>query len=156
MEDFFHSADYAYRFVERIIQSMEDQGIHKKILIYSHKTESDTAMQMMRDFGDIIIFIHDDIEYFFTALFGQKKPLENIPNLLWREDMDSAIQQSLTTDIVDADIATYIHGAYHNGYYTNFPKSKDISIALLDEDDEGKSIHMEMAQPRSVLTETIR
>jgi hypothetical protein len=135
---------------------MQKQGIHKKILIYSHKTESDVAMQMMQEFGDIIVYIHDDIEYFFTILFEKNKDIMDIPNLLWREEPGKMIQKSHSADIVDIDISTYIHGAYHNGYYTHFPKSKDISIHLLDEDDEFRNINMEMVQPKRVLTEVIR
>jgi biotin synthase-like enzyme len=156
MEDFFHSADYAYGFVQRILESMEKQCIHKKIIIYSHKTEQSVAMKMMEKFGDILVFIHDDIEYFFSALFWSDTSISDIPNLLWRNSTHSTINQSSEVSIVDVDIGTYIKGAYHNWYYMHFAKSKDTTIHLLDEDDEHKSIHLEMFQPKKYLIEVIR
>jgi len=73
MEDFFHSADYAKGFIEKILESMEKQWIKKKIIIFSHKTESQEAKSMMKNFENIDFFIHDDIEYFFTHFSLKEK-----------------------------------------------------------------------------------
>jgi radical SAM superfamily enzyme YgiQ (UPF0313 family) len=154
MEDFFHSADYARKFIEEILQTLLEENIEKKIIVFSHKTELEEANEMMKKFKNITIFVHDDVEYFFHAYFSEWKSLHEIPNILYREN--EVISYWINQDIVDTDLADYIHGAYYNGYYSHFPRSKDTTIRLLDVDDKYKSIHLEMRQPKNILKDFVR
>lgn len=155
MEDFFHSADYARWFIEEMLKTLEEKNIvNKKIIIFSHKTEKSEAEELMKQYKNISVFVHDDIEYFFHAYFWEKKQLIEIPNILY--NVDWIIHKSIESSIVDTDISKYIQWAYHNGYYTRFAKSKDTTISLIDEDDEHKSIHFEMHQPKEILKTVIR
>jgi len=84
LENYYHSNEYAYNFVNKILQYLKDNNINKKVIIHSFKTKEDDIQILMSHFTNIELFISNDIEYFFYELFYKKTSLENIANIYFR------------------------------------------------------------------------
>lgn len=130
LENFFHSSDYAYNFILKILPELEKYN--KKIIIHSLKTPKDKALEIIKNYKNVVLFLSTDIEYFFLELLYKKTKIENIANIIYKDSENKIIINK--EEELNYDLWEYILWAYHNKYYTNFPKSKDeiINHRLID------------------------
>ncbi len=141
LENYYHSNEYAYIFVNKILQYLKDNNINKKVIIHSFKTKEDDIQILMSHFTNIELFISNDIEYFFYELFYKKTSLENIANIYFR-NINGGITKTKEEE-VNYDLWDYIIGSYYNKYFFNFSKSKD------------EIIHLKVAEKREKYDESI-
>ena len=131
LENYFHSSEYWYNFLVKVLDKLKENKQKSKILIHSIKTSNIKARKIMQNYDFIEFFISTDLEYFFYELFVKKTDVENISNVIYRNNNWEIIENEITN--VDYDLNDYIIGAYYNRYYTNFPKSKDYILSIIDE-----------------------
>ncbi|MCH2188891.1 radical SAM protein [Candidatus Gracilibacteria bacterium] len=121
LENYYHSSDYALGFLEEILQFLSKQGIDKKIIVHSLKTQTEDIDRLMKQYPNIFLVIANDLEYVFQEICGHSKPLSEIENIVYRGQNQEAIfskQQSLSHDLGDSII-----GAYWTQDYQHYPKS---------------------------------
>lgn len=128
LENYFHSSDYAYNFLIKVLKFMKDNNINKKIIIHSLKTPEINIKQLFRDFDNILLFINTDIEYFFNEFFYKKTDILDIANIYFRDD-DWNLHIT-KNESVNYDLWEYILWWYYNNYFFNFQKSVDELIYI--------------------------
>ncbi len=135
LENYYHSSDFGLGFLEEVLKKISKKEWKKpKIFIHSHKISKDIAQDILDRYGVVICIIRTDVEYFFFQLFSEKKSIENISNILFRDDGGNVhINEEIE---VSHNLWNYILWAYYNGYHTQFSKSKEKIISYIDEDTD--------------------
>jgi len=147
LENYYHSSDFAYNFLELILDRISILDKKPKIIIYSLKATSEDLLKLFTKYPFVQIAIMCDIEYFFNELFYKKTDINNIWNIIYRND-DLVVNSNLTWKI-EYDLNDYILWAYHSKHYINFYKSKDYISSLIDEDNEYTNKHIYYQKPKN-------
>lgn len=128
LENYFHSSDYAFNFIDKLLEYLEKNNIDKKIIIHSIKTENKDILYLMNKYKSLILLVNTDIEYFFYEYFYKKTDINSIANIIYKTDNWEII--TTKNENVVYDLKDYILWWYHSKYYLNFPKSLDEIINI--------------------------
>lgn len=128
LENYFHSSDYAYNFLLKVLKFMEYKKIDKKVIVHSLKTPSKEAENIIKKFDNVLLLISSDVESFFNEFFYKKTLIKNISNIYFKDDNNIVHINKYKN--VDYPLKEYILWWYHNWYFLNFPKSADKIVYL--------------------------
>jgi hypothetical protein len=56
------------------------------VILHTFKTPENICEQIMKKYPFVLCIIRTDLEYFFQELFLKDTPIQNIPNILFRDD----------------------------------------------------------------------
>jgi hypothetical protein len=86
LENYYHSSEYSYNFVLKLLQYLKDNNIEKKIIIHTLKTTQKNIDFLIKEFDNVLLIINTDIEYFFLEFFHKKTQIKDITNIMYRQD----------------------------------------------------------------------
>lgn len=128
LENYYHSSDYAYNFLLKILTYLEQNNIQKKVIVYTLKSTLPNIKYLFEKFTNVVLVVNTDIEYFFNELLYKKTNILDIWNIYFRDDEGN--YHETQNENVDYDLGEYIVWWYHNEYFMSFPKSLDEIIAI--------------------------
>jgi len=124
---------YALGFVEKALEEMKNTNQMTQVLIHSLICDEASAKKCMEKYPNIVGFIRTDVEYFFQELLGKKTPIDDIANVLFRDEQTGQIIAT-RTEAIDYDTEKYTIGAYRKGYIFRQMKHTNYLIQMLDKD----------------------
>ncbi len=135
LENYYHSSDFALGFVDLALEVLnQKKGNKPRVIIHTHKADFEDCNTMIQKYDFVEAVLRTDLEYYFYELFVQGNEVSTIPNILYRDEKGKLHINEDSS--VSHDLSDYVLGAYYNGMYAHFPKSKEQIISLLDDDDE--------------------
>ena len=154
LENYYHSSNYAMWFLSLVLDKIEELETKPHIIIHTIKTPSEEIKKLIEKYDFILLVVNWDFEEFFYKLFWNNSPIEEISNIYYRDD-SWKIYINEKADVV-SDLDNYVLPAYASKYYTNFAKSKDYVISMLDEDDETTDKDIYYKRPKEQVIESFR
>ncbi len=134
LENYYHSNDYSYWFLLLVLDKLSENKKRPFVIIHSIKTLDNEIKTIMNKYDFVLLFITWDIEDFFYRLFLKGEEIKNIKNIYYREDSWALAING--KENVSSDLNEYILPAYSTWFYTNFLKSKDYIVSILDDDSD--------------------
>lgn len=131
LENYYHSSDYALWFLKIVLKEIEKLHTKPKIFIHTLKTSQNDAYNLIKNYSCIDCIISCDLEYFFQSLCDPQVQIKDINNIIYRDHANNIHINNVSK--IDENLSSYIIWAYHKGYYTYFPKSKDKIVSFLDD-----------------------
>lgn len=147
LENAYHSNNYSFDFVCELCDRIEKQDHKPDIYIYSLKISHKESVYLLDRYEFIKIVIRTDIEYFFYEIFNQNKLLDQVANIVYKDESNKIItteKQKLIYELWD-----YLLGGHYSGYLNKFKPSKDYIINLLDDDEDDTSDLVTYLRPKS-------
>lgn len=133
LENSYHSNIYWLKFLYKCLNQLKNSKSHPKIIVYSLKISSSESKKILKEFSFVKLIIRTEIEYFFNEYFHNRTKLENIPNILFNNNLNIIETQ---TEAIDYDLKEYILWWHYSWFLNKFALSKDYIINILDEDNE--------------------
>ena len=134
LENYFHSSNYAMSFIKIILEKLKKQETKPYIIIHSIKAPKNEIINLINKYDFVLLIITWDIEKFFNDFFYKKIKIEDIWNIIYKDDkweIKINKQENITENLWE-----YIIWAYHTKYYSFFPKVKDNIIAIIDDNKD--------------------
>ena len=154
LENYYHSSNYAMWFLSLVLDKIEELETKPHIIIHTIKTPSEEIKKLIEKYDFILLVVNWDFEEFFYKLFWNNSPIEEISNIYYRDDSWKIYINEKANVVSDLD--NYVLPAYASKYYTNFAKSKDYVISMLDEDDETTDKDIYYKRPKEQVIESFR
>ena len=154
LENYYHSSNYAMWFLSLVLDKIEELETKPHIIIHTIKTPSEEIKKLIEKYDFMLLVVNWDFEEFFYKLFWNNSPIEEISNIYYRDDSWKIYINEKANVVSDLD--NYVLPAYASKYYTNFAKSKDYVISMLDEDDETTDKDIYYKRPKEQVIESFR
>jgi len=134
LENYYHSSNYSLLFLKKILKKLSENKQKVKIIIHSLKLWKEEWYKLMQQFDFIHIIVNTDIEYFFNELLYKKTPINEITNILYRNNKWEIIINSYEN--VEYNLEEYIIWWYYNWYILRLTNNSNYIKTLLDNDNE--------------------
>lgn len=108
LENFYHSSVYANKELFVMLTHLK----HKKVYIHTLKTSEEECYKLMRDYPCIELIMRTDIEYVIKEELINDTPIEDIPNVTYRDingNTHNTTKESVTYSL------DFLTPAYTNG-----------------------------------------